>query len=273
MMQSMTKFPALVHFLYDYCAFLGSSCPLVLVFLLSRLDSDVAQGIVHSARHKIKLLLQRIDMAGKKSLLYHFPSFTSVCDGSDTASKSYLLSAMQKKYSSQCFMRKPGVNSSFVPFSESKIWEIQQQYYEESLLEAWNIVPFQISSNPLVAQQYMADVEKMLNDLDKSSQRGNDTGKVIMVEIGAGHGILSYLLAKELQLRNIDGMVICTDFHDRLFVKLLELPWIKNVCAMGYLDFAVCGAAVTVTTANGLQLLHSGELAELLTLLSFTYFL
>ena len=80
-----------------------------------------------------------------------------------------------------------------------------------------------------------------------------------MVEIGAGHGRLSFLLAKELRTRHLNGMVICTDFHDTVFLELLCLPWVR-LCDEGYLDFSVCSAAVSVSTkVSGLQLMHRGK--------------
>ena len=55
--------------------------------------------------------------------------------------------------------------------------------------------------------------------------------KIAVVEVGAGHGKLSFLMARAFArqpLAHTQIKVICTDFHAALFEEqLLPLPWIQ----------------------------------------------
>jgi hypothetical protein len=261
----MPVLESVFEFLFEYCSRQGSSCPLVLVFLLCRLQATAAQSVFLSTRRKIDLFLMRLDASGFRSLLHQFPTLLQSADSSRTHSSSYVLSVMEGMYDEKRFLSSH-VDTVFVPFHLSNIWTIQQDFYQNSMLRAWDTVPFQISSNTYVAQQYATEVERILRD---SYHPNQPERSVCFVEIGAGHGILSYLLAKELFVRQLNGMVICTDFHETVFVQLLELPWVREVCAGGYLDFAVCGATASSSSSSatpedksapaGLHLLYGGK--------------
>lgn len=85
--------------------------------------------------------------------------------------------------------------TNFFLFSTSKRWTAQEEFYRFNMLKAWesNIVPYEVSSNSYVARQYINAIFEMTsysNDLEHS---------LCIVEIGAGHGILSYLMALELK--------------------------------------------------------------------------
>jgi hypothetical protein len=89
----------------------------------------------------------------------------------------------------------PHVGSSirgvFKPFSNSRIWEIQQNFYKSTNLRAWRDVPYEISNNNLVCNLYMNQITRALESFSRPV-------KLCIVEVGAGHGILSLLLAQEL---------------------------------------------------------------------------
>ena len=187
-------------------------------------------------------------------------------------------------------------DSSFLSYSESSVWKTQQNFYEKKGAGVWEHgeVPSQISSNAFVANQYvniiLKFIKKNLSELEKQpSQAGKQTYKscrdvtsirnsaglpdqiescivrpdcrgkyrVAVVEIGAGHGLLSFLMARSFQevLQqvtassssvpqdtrsymnqgmsqlsvdvDIDVTVIATDFHSGVFDELLLLPWIR----------------------------------------------
>lgn len=189
------------------------------------------------------------------------------------------------------------LDSSFLSYSESSVWKTQQNFYEKRGAGVWERgeVPSQISSNAFVANQYVTIIlkfiERNLSELEKQpSQAGKQTYKscedvtsirnfaglpvqvgscvarpdcrrkcrVAVVEIGAGHGLLSFLMARRFQeilqkstasssssvpqdMRgyinqdmsqlsvdvDIDVTVIATDFHSGVFDELLLLPWIR----------------------------------------------
>lgn len=246
----MQELQSVFEFLLKYCLSHGSSCPLVLVFLLGRLQSTGAQPVFRVVRQKVFMFLKLLDATGHKSLLQQLPGVLLFSDEEVSSSynrsfSSHKLSLLQGLHCDNGF-RLVDKNSSFVPFLLSSIWTIQQGFYQDSVLNAWETVPFQISSNPLVAGQYAAEVQKLLIHSYTQMDR-----TVCFVEIGAGHGILSFLLAKELLARRLRGTVICTDFHQTVFLQLLNLPWVRELCAKGVLDFAVCGAATATSTAAG----------------------
>lgn len=188
------------------------------------------------------------------------------------------------------------LDSSFLSYSESSVWKTQQNFYEKRGAGVWERgeVPSQISSNALVANLYvniiLKFIEKNLSELEEQpSQAGKQTYKsckdvtsirnsaslpiqigscitrpdcrgkcrVAVVEIGAGHGLLSFLMARRFQEilqqstassssvpedvrgyinqdmsqlsvgADIDVTVIATDFHSGVFDELLLLPWIR----------------------------------------------
>ena len=188
------------------------------------------------------------------------------------------------------------LNSSFLSYSESSVWKVQQNFYEKRGAGVWERgeVPSQISSNTFVANQYvniiLNFVEKNLSKSMKQPHEGrketfdscrdassnrmsagtedqNDNSidrsdcatkvRVAVVEIGAGHGLLSVFMARKFQeilrpvsassssvLQNkrvlinqimpqlpvntdIEVTVIATDFHSGVFEELMHLPWIR----------------------------------------------
>jgi hypothetical protein len=197
-------------------------------------------------------------------------------------------------------------DSSFVSYSDSSVWKMQQSFYEERGAGVWERceVPSQISSNTFVAnayvttilkfieknlsiwkiQQYQAGKETHENSRDVTSDsksasiaEENECSnhqtdcrsriRVAVVEIGAGHGLLSLLMARKFQQilqpvtalsssasssasaslsvprdrqncmnevtpqpianTEIDVTFIATDFHSGVFEGLVLLPWIR----------------------------------------------
>ncbi len=147
-----------------------------------------------------------------------------------------------------------------IEYSKSKIWIKQQLYYQNQKYNAWSNgdIPYLISSNRAVAVEYMIYITK---EIQSYRSMNNDTGhlKICILEIAAGHGILSYLLAKQAaELHQNDDStryeVIATDFHDNIFKDLLQLPWFNALCTLGVLDFAVLSTKSTKIS----PLLHKG---------------
>lgn len=77
------------------------------------------------------------------------------------------------------------------PFSKSKIWELQRQYFEKAGIEAWRqgTVPHYITSNPVTGKTYAEIVLSVLKD---RAYCGATNEMVYLVELGAGHGRLCY---------------------------------------------------------------------------------
>jgi hypothetical protein len=142
--------------------------------------------------------------------------------------------------------------STFRSFCYSCKWFAQKHFYEQSSLEAWtsNRVPSQISSNFFVARQYM---DRIVQKLVQCNEKSSKNLRVVIVEIGAGHGLLSIsmaLLLLETSLANrlqrtseeVAVEIFCTDFHYAAFTSLLQLPYVSHLVEQGVLTFATLTA-------------------------------
>ncbi|MCA9943064.1 MAG: SAM-dependent methyltransferase [Anaerolineales bacterium] len=83
------------------------------------------------------------------------------------------------------------------PLSQSLLWQIQRAYFLQAGLKAWqdDVVPSDISSNPVMAQTYSQLVFGYLRDCFAAAQRGefalNPGQPINIVELGAGSGRLA----------------------------------------------------------------------------------
>lgn len=121
------------------------------------------------------------------------------------------------------------------PYSKSSLWAVQQNYYRERGARAWEQgeVPSMISSNPFVADMYVRMIMGMALSYHKELAKGNGLSRngevkinsshpsaedihtrmkdevnkssysnklrIAVVEIGAGHGLLSLLMARKFR--------------------------------------------------------------------------
>lgn len=84
------------------------------------------------------------------------------------------------------------------PFSESLIWQLNRDYYQNEGIEAWRkgTVPHHLTSNSLVGKTYAELIFAFLKDL---SAKGKTQEKVYILELGAGHGRLAFHILKHLE--------------------------------------------------------------------------
>ncbi len=84
------------------------------------------------------------------------------------------------------------------PLSQSLLWQIQRAYFLQNGMKAWqdDVVPSDISSNPVMARTYSQIVFGYLRDCFAAAQTGEfalDPNQPInIVELGAGSGRLAY---------------------------------------------------------------------------------
>jgi hypothetical protein len=85
------------------------------------------------------------------------------------------------------------------PLEDSLLWRLQAAYYIQQGVLCWveNSVPSFVTSNAFVANAYARVVLAYLRDW-YASGRADRTQPVYLVELGAGHGKLSFLLLREL---------------------------------------------------------------------------
>lgn len=150
--------------------------------------------------------------------------------------------------------------------SQSILWDLQKNAYSEYGPNAWSGkgVPFYITSNPFIANQYVQLIIGYIRDcLSPVAVTPIDPSKPLyIVDLGSGTGRFSYLLLKnlllaleKLPLPKLDIRYIMTDVAaanvDAWRKHRLLQPYIKD----GILDFAYYFHA---DTSKPLFLLESG---------------
>ena len=88
---------------------------------------------------------------------------------------------------------------SKIPFSESSIWQLNRDYYQEQGLKAWSAgtVPHHMTSNAQVGKTYAELIFAFLKDL---VAKGSNLEVVYIIELGAGHGRLAFHILKHLEV-------------------------------------------------------------------------
>ncbi len=83
------------------------------------------------------------------------------------------------------------------PFSESLIWQLNRDFYQEKGISAWShgVVPHNLTSNSKAGNTYAQLIFAFLKDL---ATKGQTTEVVYILELGAGHGRLAYHVLKHL---------------------------------------------------------------------------
>ncbi len=83
------------------------------------------------------------------------------------------------------------------PFAESLVWQINRDFYQQNGIAAWSdeLVPHQITNSSLAATTYAELIYAFLKDLESTIA----TEKLVYIlELGAGHGRLSYNILEHL---------------------------------------------------------------------------
>ena len=84
------------------------------------------------------------------------------------------------------------------PFSESLIWQLNRDFYQQQGISAWsdNVVPHHMTSNSMVGKTYAELILGLLKDL---AGKGQLDETVYLIELGAGHGRLGFHILKHLE--------------------------------------------------------------------------
>ena len=148
---------------------------------------------------------------------------------------------------------------SFKPFSESLIWQLNRDFYQDTGIDAWSksIVPHNMTSNSLVGKTYAELILGFLKDLASKGQL-NET--VYILELGAGHARLAFHIIKHLEalktLLDVELPPYCYILSD---IVSDNLNFFKNhrqlqtYFEQGILDYAYFDAIENTT----IQLKHS----------------
>jgi len=150
------------------------------------------------------------------------------------------------------------------PFSESKLWDLQQAYYQEEGIKAFSSqqVPHYITNSPQTAKHYAEMVFGFLRDLGR---QGQDHETVYLVELGAGPGKLCHHFLHYFNrfLSQTPEAIppftyVLTDLPGTNLEFWRSHPRLKEFVKKGILDFAEFNAVED----DKIHLLESGKTLE-----------
>ena len=94
---------------------------------------------------------------------------------------------------------RPLIIEDAAPLRESQIWRLQREFYAAHGVHAWTTgtVPNFVTSNAYIAKGYAKVAMGLLRDT-YGGPASNVSTPVLIVELGAGHGKLGYLIVETL---------------------------------------------------------------------------
>ena len=142
---------------------------------------------------------------------------------------------------------------SIKPFSESLIWQLNRDYYQQTGIEAWRggTVPHNLTSNSMVGNTYAQLIFAFLKDL---ADKGQSDEKVYILELGAGHGRFAFHVLKHLErLVSQTGLnlpkycYVISDIVEENLNFFLDHHQFKSFFEKGLLDVAYFDAVKSTT--------------------------
>lgn len=127
--------------------------------------------------------------------------------------------------------------------SQSTLWEKMQEYYEQSGPKAWqdNLVPYQITSNKLLAHLYVTLINAAIYDYNLNINNKQQHIFYIL-ELGAGHGKFSFYILKFLDFFNTSTnykfLYIASDISQQNIDYWQKHPALQKYIKNNQLDFA-----------------------------------
>jgi tetratricopeptide (TPR) repeat protein len=131
------------------------------------------------------------------------------------------------------------------PFLTSKVWSLHADYYAGRGVEAWQEVPYYITSNPYLAHKYASIAAQFIiegianGSIDKEEP-------VYFLELGCGHGKLSFHtitalkeILKDLNLEDIKFCYVMTDLCQKNIDFWQDHVLLKEFVKEGILDYAI----------------------------------
>lgn len=128
--------------------------------------------------------------------------------------------------------------------SECLLWKLQEDFYANAGLSAWDAIPYYPTSNPHIGEIF---AEIILNFLDDVSDHLDWNEPFYILELATGSGAFSFYLLKELQrklayFKKLQPLKLCyvmTDFTDSIVVDWVKSDKLKPFLDAGLLDLAV----------------------------------
>jgi tetratricopeptide (TPR) repeat protein len=134
------------------------------------------------------------------------------------------------------------------PFSQSLLWELQQNYFAQQGVDAWRSgqVPHYVSSNPRMANSYAEMAVALWRDQQRVgfSREANDE-PIYLIELGVGSGRFAFhflqrltQLCQQADIPLEDFCYVLTDVAEQNLVYLSQHPRFQPYFACGLLDLA-----------------------------------
>lgn len=154
---------------------------------------------------------------------------------------------------------------SNTPFVDSKIWQLNRQYYDNEGINAWSsgVVPHHLTSNSKIAKTYANLIFAVLEDLAVAKEVEHT---VYILELGAGHGRLSFhilvhlnelISMSELELPKYQFVI--SDVVEKNLDFFLEHPQFQKYFNNGQLDVSYFDADKSID----LKLRFSGKYVDI----------
>ncbi len=145
------------------------------------------------------------------------------------------------------------LNEEYKPFSASKIWDLQRDFFQEQGVDAWrqSIVPHYVTSNSFIADSYakvaLAYLRDNLSVIDPNEP-------VYIIELGAGcgrfaHHFLQHFSTrlKQSLLSHLKFTYVITDIVPRNLKFCRQHPAFQHFIDNNMLDFALFDAETDET--------------------------
>ncbi len=164
------------------------------------------------------------------------------------------------------------------PFSQSLIWQLQRDYFENAGITAWQSgeVPHYVSSNPVVGKTYAEIILAFLKD---RSLQGHAEETVYLLELGAGHGRLGYHFLKHIEKYQEQSAVrlppfcyVLSDFTAANLEFWKTHPRLQPYIQKGWLDFALFNAESDTELTLSERVIRNGELNQPVVVLANYFF-
>jgi hypothetical protein len=163
------------------------------------------------------------------------------------------------------------------PLRSSSLWTLQRSFYEQHAARAWTdgIVPHFVSSNSFIARAYAKAAIGLLRDIHTAYNARKEVPPILTIlEVGAGHGKLGYLIVESLlRFRAFlpprqDGALpfryVLTDAISENIEAMRLHPSLRDFFASGAVDAGVWNAEEGLDDANlipNIQLISGSTLS------------
>lgn len=133
-----------------------------------------------------------------------------------------------------------------VPFSQSLIWRLQREFYQQRGLKVWteDRIPEYITNNPFIAEIYARIVFNFLTECMEQEQPVSKERPLRILELGAGHGKFCYLFLRQLLKLFPDAPLryCMTDCSEASLAEWCRNPYLAEFVGSGMLEFALLQA-------------------------------